>query len=149
MSTTEPDQLLAGMEMQAAQLRLAYRYPADQPIVIQPPAYVIRKIEHAIGVGAFQRWLESRHLVLAAPPDDEHARYIVLLDPAATPSASPEYVYGPFDNRDLAEQFAEFLTAEVDPASVHELRDPAKELLNFWIQQRNGWTAEPEPEVTA
>lgn len=75
---------------------------------------------------------------MSTQPAEERNRYIVLLDPAATPATSPEYVYGPFDNRDQAEQFAEFLTREVDPAAVHQLRDPTTELLNFWTQQHNG-----------
>ena len=37
--------------------------------------------------------------------------------------------YGPTDDEDLAREFAEFLTAEVDPATVHRLHSPTSELL--------------------
>lgn len=37
--------------------------------------------------------------------------------------------YGPTDDEDLAREFAEFLTAEVDPAVVHRLHSLTRELL--------------------
>lgn len=84
-------------------------------------------------------------------------RYVVLLDPAATP-ASIECIYGPFDTRELAERYAQFLTGTVDPASVHEMRDPTIELLAWWDHSRNGWptlfaietrTSEPDKDAGA
>lgn len=147
MNTTEVQELLSGMEMQAIDLRTKMCFTDRDTITLVIDAARIGEIERAIGIGTFQRWLDTRNIVIETPPVDESTRYIVMLDPAATPAGSPEYVYGPFDNRDLAEQFAEFLTREVDPATVHELRDPTKELLNFWIQQRNGWNATPHPGV--
>jgi hypothetical protein len=40
-------------------------------------------------------------------------------------------VYGPFESRDLADQFATFLTEEVDPAEVFPLCSPTAELLRW------------------
>ncbi|MFB4273075.1 hypothetical protein [Nonomuraea sp. GTA35] len=39
--------------------------------------------------------------------------------------------YGPFDDEDLAGEFAAYLTAEVDPAEVEPLRSPVGELLSW------------------
>ena len=49
-------------------------------------------------------------------------------------------VYGPFDSDTDAKEFAEFLTAEVDPATVHRLIPPEDELLGWWRNQRHGET---------
>ena len=53
-------------------------------------------------------------------------QWVVVLNTGAGP-----YVYGTEDE-DTARQFAEYLTAEVDPASAHRLRSPTAELLSFW-----------------
>ena len=37
--------------------------------------------------------------------------------------------WGPFATREEADEFAEFVTAEIDPAEVHALMWPAGELL--------------------
>ena len=37
--------------------------------------------------------------------------------------------FGPFDDEGLAKQFADYLTAEVDPAEVRPLQDPVRDLL--------------------
>jgi hypothetical protein len=39
--------------------------------------------------------------------------------------------YGPFDDRASADRFRDFLTNEVDPATVEQLYDPITELLNW------------------
>lgn len=41
-------------------------------------------------------------------------------------------LYGPFDTRLEANEFAEFMSKEVDPATVESLRSPTLELLAFW-----------------
>lgn len=142
MNATEVEQLLAGMEMQAIDLRDKMSLTGRDTITLKLDAAQIGEIERATGIGTFQRWLDIRNIVIETPPVDESTLYIVALDT----STSFEFAYGPFRERDVAEQFAEFLTREVDPATVHELRDPARELLNFWIQQRNGWTAPTDPK---
>lgn len=45
--------------------------------------------------------------------------------------SSSTYCYGPFIDPDAAHKFAEFLTAEVDPATVHQVRSPVNELLTW------------------
>jgi len=55
-------------------------------------------------------------------------QWIVLL----TTSATETTAYGPFDDQSLAVTFAGFLTEEVDPARMMELRSSASELLCFW-----------------
>jgi hypothetical protein len=49
--------------------------------------------------------------------------------------------YGPVSDKTTADQFAAFLTAEVDPAYVVPLRDMSAELLH-WRSQLPGWTAD-------
>jgi hypothetical protein len=44
--------------------------------------------------------------------------------------------YGPFDDRASADRFADFLTVEVDPAHIEQLRDPVTELLNWRDRQQ-------------
>jgi hypothetical protein len=39
--------------------------------------------------------------------------------------------FGPFDDEALASRFAEFVTAEVDPAVVLRVESPVTELLNW------------------
>jgi hypothetical protein len=38
-------------------------------------------------------------------------------------------LFGPFANSEDAEEFADFVTAEIDPAEVRTLNSPAAELL--------------------
>jgi hypothetical protein len=40
--------------------------------------------------------------------------------------------YGPAPTKESAQAFADFLNAEVDPATVVPLRSPTDELLGFW-----------------
>lgn len=61
----------------------------------------------------------------------------------------PEYVpYGPFDNEAMAQDFADFLTSEVDPATVHRLRAPVGELLGYWasVREKGAPPADWRPE---
>lgn len=51
-----------------------------------------------------------------------------------------EVTWGPFGKRGDADQFAEFVTAEIDPAEVRTLCSPARELLAW----RNVAKAEEE-----
>lgn len=46
------------------------------------------------------------------------------------------FVYGPFEDMELAQQFADFLTAEVDPATVINVIHPADELVGWWRTHR-------------
>lgn len=46
--------------------------------------------------------------------------------------------FGPFDSASEAKHFADFVTAEIDPAEVRQLNSPAAELLRW----RNMMTAE-------
>jgi hypothetical protein len=48
--------------------------------------------------------------------------WIVLLE-------DRQAAYGPFGDRAEADLFAEYLRNEVDPATVHELKSPSRELL--------------------
>lgn len=57
-------------------------------------------------------------------------QWVVVLNTGGDP-----YVYGTEDE-DTARQFAEYLTAEVDPAYAVCLRSPMAELLGFWRQHR-------------
>jgi hypothetical protein len=59
--------------------------------------------------------------------------WVVLLREQST-------AYGPFDDEVMAQQFAEFLRVEVDPAVVIPLRSPARELLTCYRTQRRGWS---------
>lgn len=58
--------------------------------------------------------------------------HVVLLDSSHGP-----HVYGPFRDVVEAEKFAEFLTAEVDPASVLRLIPAVDELLGWWAHTRS------------
>lgn len=50
--------------------------------------------------------------------------------------------YGPFDNPDLAERFARYLSDEVDPAGVFPVHSPTAELLTWRDQvHRKGLSA--------
>lgn len=51
-------------------------------------------------------------------------QWIVTLD-------EQQHSYGPFDDRETANRFADFLTAEVDPATVHRLYSPVVSLLGW------------------
>ena len=55
------------------------------------------------------------------------SNFAVLLEGQTTPR-----LYGPFATASEAEEFAAFLTAEVDPAKVVPLRNPVGELLAWW-----------------
>lgn len=54
-------------------------------------------------------------------------QWAVLLDTGTEP-----VLYGPIDDGRLAEEFALFLNAEVDPARVFRLHSVEGELLGFW-----------------
>lgn len=45
------------------------------------------------------------------------------------------YVYGPLDSKETASRFADFLTAEVDPAHAYPVDSPVRELLLWWNRQ--------------
>jgi len=49
-------------------------------------------------------------------------------------------IYGPFTNRPDAQDFADFLSAEVDPAEVLNLASPEGQLIAWWQAKtgRNG-----------
>jgi hypothetical protein len=47
-------------------------------------------------------------------------------------STGRTYVYGPFTDKEEADAFALFLTAEVDPAHTITLNSPVDELLGYW-----------------
>jgi hypothetical protein len=49
--------------------------------------------------------------------------------------------YGPFATNGEAEEFAQFLSREVDPAFVEPLRSPTTELLGWW-RMRSGLNEE-------
>ena len=53
------------------------------------------------------------------------AQFVVVL-------TEQQMVYGPFDDRPEAQAFADYLAAEVDPATVQDLRSPTSELLG-WV----------------
>jgi hypothetical protein len=55
--------------------------------------------------------------------------------------------YGPFDDRDSADRFREFLTNEVDPATVEQLHDPVTELLNWRDAMHAGGHLPARPSV--
>lgn len=56
------------------------------------------------------------------------AQWVVVLRRGVDPDEI--VVYGPFDH-DTAGHFAAYLAAEVDPAGVHEVRSPVRELLGW------------------
>lgn len=58
-------------------------------------------------------------------------RWIVLLDSGR----GARCAYGPMDDPDMAEQFAAFLSRQVDPAAVLKLLDPVDEVLGFINRQ--------------
>jgi hypothetical protein len=60
------------------------------------------------------------------------SQYGVLLD-----GSHGHHLYGPFDDKETAVQFAEFLTAEVDPAQVLRLIPPIDEMHGWWRSQRD------------
>ena len=62
--------------------------------------------------------------------------WVVVLD---TGGESGPRIYGPFQDQFPARDFAAFLTAEVDPATYHPLRDPTGELLGYWRGAGEGW----------
>lgn len=55
--------------------------------------------------------------------------------------------YGPFDDRASAERFRDFLTNEVDPATVEQLYDPVTELLNWRDAMHAGGHLPARPSV--
>jgi hypothetical protein len=56
--------------------------------------------------------------------------FVVILDTGLDP-----IVYGPTEDEDTARDFAAFMTREVDPATVHKLHSPTRELLAFWKEK--------------
>lgn len=67
------------------------------------------------------------------------AQWIVLLKTTGTGC-----MYGPFDDEAQAEHFADFLTTEVDPATVVPLKSPIAELL-AWRRNRMIPDVPPKP----
>jgi hypothetical protein len=61
--------------------------------------------------------------------------HVVLLDSAHGP-----YAYGPFDEKENADQFASFLSAEVDPARVLRLIPPIDEMYGWWRNRSSALT---------
>ena len=55
-------------------------------------------------------------------PIDPEKQFVVAL-------TGQKVTWGPFPSRDAAEEFAEFVTAEIDPAEVRTLSSPTGELL--------------------
>jgi hypothetical protein len=47
-------------------------------------------------------------------------------------------IYGPIDDEGTARKFAQYLTAEVDPATACRLRSPVRELL-AWHDTKPGY----------
>lgn len=47
-------------------------------------------------------------------------------------------IWGPFASREEADEFAEFVTREIDPAEVRTLQSPAGELLS-WRRAMKEW----------
>lgn len=66
-------------------------------------------------------------------------QWVVLLRTGV--GAAGVHPFGPFDDDAVAQCFADYLTAEVDPAVVVSLRSPVAELLSFWGRYREN--AEP------
>lgn len=66
-------------------------------------------------------------------------QWVVLL---TTGEADETVAYGPIGDADEAAEFAAFLTAEVDPATVRPLRSVNRELMAFYRNQRR---SEPKP----
>lgn len=42
------------------------------------------------------------------------------------------YAWGPFTDKEQADTFADFVTAEIDPAESRPLRSPLNELLSYY-----------------
>lgn len=42
------------------------------------------------------------------------------------------YAWGPFPDKEQADKFASFVTAEIDPAESRPLRSPLNELLSYY-----------------
>jgi hypothetical protein len=57
-------------------------------------------------------------------PIDPEKRFVVVLK-----GHHHKVAWGPFDGRPAAEEFAEFVTAKIDPAEVRTLSSPVGELL--------------------
>lgn len=55
-------------------------------------------------------------------------------------------VYGPIADEDTAAQFAQFLTAEVDPAVHYRMRSPEQELLGFWRSGESRSAVDARPD---
>lgn len=55
--------------------------------------------------------------------------------------------YGPFTNEQQARRFADFLTAEVDPAIVEPLFSPLNEVLNWRDAMQDGEHLPNRPSV--
>jgi hypothetical protein len=66
----------------------------------------------------------------ASPVDPEKQFVVVLKGPIGT--------WGPFTGRAAAEEFAEFVTQEIDPAEIRPLSSPVGELL-AWRKAAEGW----------
>lgn len=57
-------------------------------------------------------------------PIDPEKQFVVVLT-----GHHSKVAWGPFATRESAQEFAEFVTAEIDPAEVRTLSSPAGELL--------------------
>jgi len=65
-------------------------------------------------------------------------RFAVIIDGLAVPA-----VFGPFSDREDADRFAAFATAEIDPARVVPLLSPVAELLNWRDMTKEGSHGHP------
>jgi hypothetical protein len=66
-------------------------------------------------------------------PVDPEKQFVVVLT-----GHHSKVTWGPFDGREPAEEFAGFVTAEIDPAEVRTLSSPAGELL-AWRRASKEW----------
>ncbi len=55
------------------------------------------------------------------------------------------YVYGPLAGQEQAEQFAEFLTREVDPAKAYRVESPIGQVLSWY----GNWAVETPKQSAA
>lgn len=63
---------------------------------------------------------------MTTPPPHQPALWVVsTIDPRR------QYIWGIFTNKEQADRFADFVTAEIDPAESRPLRSPANELLSY------------------
>lgn len=71
---------------------------------------------------------------------DPERQFFVLLD------NGQKAAWGPFGSREDAEQFAEFVTTEIDPAEVRTLSSPVGELL-AWRESMRTALEEVTPDA--